>query len=108
MRKKADFQALRGAARRGTASFLLVRRRREDGDPAIGVGFAVTKKLGKAVLRNRIRRRLREACRRVMPVHGEPGCDYLLVARAGAATRPWARLLDDLKRALLSHARAST
>lgn len=70
-------------------------------------GLTVTKKLGGAVLRNRIKRRLRAACRAVLPLHGEAGCDYVLVARAPAADMVFADLLDDLAGALQSLARAA-
>jgi ribonuclease P protein component len=66
------------------------------------VGFTVTKKIGGAVVRNRAKRRLREAARLLLPEHGRPGFDYVLIARGGTATRPWPRLLDDVKSALIS------
>jgi ribonuclease P protein component len=72
-------------------------------DPAVlRVGFTATKRLGGAVTRNRAKRRLREAARALLPQYGQPGCDYVLIARQGAAERPWDRLLDDTKRALIS------
>ena len=72
-------------------------------DPhAVRVGFTATKRLGGAVVRNRAKRRLREAARALLPVLGQGGCDYVFIARQGAAERPWDRLLDDMKRALLS------
>ncbi|MBX3478512.1 MAG: ribonuclease P protein component [Brevundimonas sp.] len=73
---------------------------RGDGDPAIRLGFTATRKIGGAVVRNRAKRRLREAARALIPLYGRPGCDYVLIARSGAAVRPWDRLLDDVKSAL--------
>ena len=70
-------------------------------------GLTVTKKIGGAVVRNRIKRRLRAACRAVLPLHGEPGCDYVLVARAAASEMVFADMLDDLAGALQSLARAA-
>jgi ribonuclease P protein component len=58
------------------------------------------------VVRNRAKRRLREAARALLPLHGRAGCDYVFIARGGTALRPWARLLDDVKSALLSLAAA--
>jgi ribonuclease P protein component len=66
------------------------------------VGFTATRKIGNAVIRNRCKRRLREAARQLLPLHGEPGHDYVFVARAGLPDRPWARLLDDVTAALIS------
>jgi ribonuclease P protein component len=70
--------------------------------PVIGVGFTATKKIGGAVERNRAKRRMREAARQLLPLHGEPAHDYVFVARGGVIHRPWARLLDDVKTALIS------
>jgi ribonuclease P protein component len=67
----------------------------------IAVGFTATKRIGGAVVRNRAKRRLREAARLLLPVHGRPGHDYVFVARQGVAERPWERLLDDVKSALI-------
>lgn len=68
----------------------------------IRVGFTATKKIGGAVVRNRCKRRLREAARRLLPLHGRPGHDYVFVARASLVARSWDRLLDDVKTALTS------
>lgn len=79
---------------------------RERGDlPLIRVGFTATKKIGGSVVRNRAKRRLREAARALLPEHGRPGVDYVFIARAGTPTRDWARLLDDVRGALQSLAR---
>lgn len=73
---------------------------RADGDPAVGVGFTATRKIGGAVVRNRAKRRLREAARTLLPLLATPGSDYVLVARMGTADRDWTRLLDDVSSAL--------
>ena len=60
-----------------------------------------------AVVRNRAKRRMREAARAVLHDLARPGHDYVLIARGGAPTRPWLRLLDDVKSALISLAAES-
>jgi ribonuclease P protein component len=74
--------------------------RPEDG-PEARAGFTATKKIGGAVVRNRAKRRLREAARRLLPALGRPGVDYVFIARQDTATRAWGSLLDDVERALI-------
>ncbi len=64
------------------------------------VGYTASRKVGKAVARNRARRRLRAAAAAVMPEHARPGHDYVVIARRGTLTRPFSRLLGDLRTAL--------
>jgi ribonuclease P protein component len=101
IKKRADFIAAQSGERAGTPSFLLIQRAERDADCPFRVGFTVTKKLGSSTVRNRIRRRLREAARRVFPDLARLGTDYVLIARPAAETRQFALLLDDMKRALL-------
>jgi ribonuclease P protein component len=75
-------------------------RDRADGESLIRLGFTATRRIGGAVVRNRAKRRLREAARLIAPLHARPGCDYVFLARGGTATRPWARLLDDMRTTL--------
>ena len=63
------------------------------------LGFTVTKRIGNAVERNRIRRRLREAVRLSQPAWLRHGHDYALIARRDVLSRPYSRLVRDLDRA---------
>lgn len=63
-------------------------------------GFTVTKKIGKAVVRNRIRRRLKEAVRTLDPIPARAGHDYVVIARAEALGLPFDMLQGELRRAL--------
>jgi len=68
-------------------------------------GITVTKKIGNAVVRNRMKRRFRELARLVLPEAGIAGADHVLIGRAGGIERPYAELVADLKRALAKVAR---
>ena len=68
--------------------------------PHIHVGFTATRKIGGAVVRNRAKRRLRHAAAELLPALGAAGMHYVFVARAGTPSRPWERLLDDVRQAL--------
>lgn len=79
----------------------MARGREPNGLGAARLGITVTKKLGGAVARNRIRRRLREAARVVFLENATPGFDYVAIARPSAGTADFSVVLDDMKRALL-------
>ena len=68
--------------------------------PTVRVGFTVSRKVGNAVIRNRVRRRLREVARLVIPGRARPDLDYVLVGRQAALTREFAVLQQDLLEAL--------
>ena len=68
--------------------------------PAVRVGFTVSRKVGNAVVRNRVRRRLREIARMVIPAEARPDLDYVLVGRQAALERDFAALRQDLLEAL--------
>ncbi len=111
LRKRADFLRLNRAPRVAVQGLVLqaaptpvevgegVGEETGKGE-AMRLGLTVTKKIGNAVTRNRVRRRLREAARAVLPVAGRPGYDYVLIARAGALGRSFEDLKGDLERAL--------
>ncbi|MFG1375170.1 ribonuclease P protein component [Xanthobacter oligotrophicus] len=99
LRKRRDFLAAAKAERAGATSFLMQGRDRGDAG-TVRVGFTVTKKTGNSVVRNRIRRRLREAVRRVLPDAGRAGFDYVLVAREAALRTPFETLMREIERSV--------
>ncbi len=101
LRKRADFLAAARARRQPAGAMLVQARFRDDGDPAVRVGFTCSKKVGNAVARNRAKRRLREVARLALPDIGRPGWDYVLIGRAEqTVARPFALLQGDFAGAL--------
>ncbi len=85
--------------------FVLLARPRGDGDATMRIGITVTKKIGNAVIRNRMKRRFRALAREVLPEHGIAGADHVLVGRAGGVERDFAQLKAELVKALAKVAR---
>lgn len=98
LRKRSEFLAAAKGPRAPRDAFVLqaIARSEPERVKLIGVGLTVTKKIGNAVVRNRARRRLREALRLALPGSTLPGHDYVVVARKGALNRPFAELQHDL------------
>jgi ribonuclease P protein component len=101
MKKRADFLAASRALSCARGAVLVQARARDDAKGLVRVGFTATRRIGGAVVRNRAKRRLREAVRALAPHCAKAGCDYVFIARNGTVTRPWPRLLDDVKSALI-------
>ena len=80
--------------------FVLLVRDRRDGDPAMRVGLTVTKNIGNAVVRNRMKRRLRSLARELLPVDGIRGADHVLIGRNGGIEREYTALRIELAKAL--------
>lgn len=80
--------------------FVLLLRERADGDPTKRIGYTVTKKIGGAVVRNRMKRRFRALARELLPVLGVAGADHVLIGRADGVERDFAQLRADLEKAL--------
>lgn len=86
--------------------FVLLVRDRADGDPAMRIGFTVTKKIGNAVVRNRMKRRLRALSRELLPELGTRGADHVLIGREGGIERDYGLLRAELSKALAKVQRA--
>lgn len=114
LQRRVDFLRVASGRRKHAAPGLVLQARRRppgadargkgapeaDDDQVIRFGLTASKKVGGAVVRNRARRRLRAAATQILPAHGAPGHDFVLIARATTATRPWSALLADLEGAL--------
>ena len=108
LKRRAEFLRIGGIGRKSVTPGLILQvaarpaASTETGKslPALRVGFTASRKVGIAVERNRARRRLRAAVEQVMPLHAAPDHDYVLVARAATASRPFAALKGDLETAL--------
>jgi ribonuclease P protein component len=108
LKRRSEFLRVAGARRKWAAPGLVLQARlREPAEAAqalgpeeVRIGFTASRKVGIAVQRNRARRRLRAAVAEIMPRHALPGHDYVLIARAETAARPWKALLADLETAL--------
>jgi ribonuclease P protein component len=98
--KRRDFLAANTAKRVAMPGFVLLVRDRADGVETKRLGVTVTKKIGGAVVRNRMKRRFKALARDVIAADGYAGADHVLIGRAGGVERPYAQLKDELKRAI--------
>ena len=101
--KRAEFQRVSRGRRVSVETFTLQSNRRDagEGESFSGprIGLTVTKSVGGAVVRNRVRRRLKEALRAAAPLEAERDRDYVLMARREALGRRFAALVDDVRHA---------
>jgi ribonuclease P protein component len=104
LKRRSEFLSVRKGARWASAMFVLEARRRaaEEGAAAVQArfGFTVTKQIGGAVERNRIRRRLKAAVMDAGRGHARPDFDYVVIARKPALGCPFAALVTGLVTAL--------
>lgn len=99
LKQRADFLKTATGTRVPAAAFVLQLRDRGDIGP-VRVGFTVSKKVGNAVERNRVRRRLREMVRLFGEGRMHTGYDYVLVGRQAALSLPFDRITHEFERAL--------
>ncbi|MFM5906531.1 MAG: ribonuclease P protein component [Novosphingobium sp.] len=98
LKRRADFLAANRGLRIARPGFVLLARPNDIGE--IRFGITVTKKIGNAVVRNRMKRRFRELLRDALPVEGLAGHDYVLIGREGGVERDFALLRSELSAAL--------
>jgi len=100
IKKRADFLAANSGMRASTPGFILLVRDRKDADSEMRVGFTVTKKIGGAVIRNRMKRRFRALAREIVPSRGFTGSDHVMIGRAKGIERDFGQLRLELVSAL--------
>jgi ribonuclease P protein component len=98
MRKRADFLAANRGLRVARPGFVLLAH--PNGGLGKRFGVTVTKKIGNAVVRNRMKRRFRELLRAALPESGLADHDHVLIGREGGVERDFSKLRDELAAAL--------
>jgi ribonuclease P protein component len=98
IRKRAEFLAANKGLRNARPGFVLLTRANESLGKRFGV--TVTKKIGNAVVRNRMKRRFRELLRAALTGEGLPDTDHVLIGREGGIERDFARMREELSAAL--------
>ena len=96
MKKRREFLRAAAKGKRAAKPGLVLQALALPG-PEVRLGFTVTKKVGNAVIRNRARRRLKEAARLTLPGMALTGWDLVLIGRDATAERPFTLLIDDLR-----------
>ena len=98
--KRADFLAANKGLRNARPGFVLLTR--PNGGEGVRYGITVTKKIGNAVVRNRMKRRFRELLRAALPEQGLENHDHVLIGRAGGIERDFSQMAKELTKALES------
>jgi ribonuclease P protein component len=98
IRKRADFLAANRGIRVARPGFVLLAH--PNGERGKRFGVTVTKKIGNAVVRNRMKRRFRELLREALPDEGLADHDHVLIGREGGIERDFAKLRAELAEAL--------
>ncbi|MEQ1552023.1 ribonuclease P protein component [Sphingorhabdus sp.] len=100
MKKRPEFLAANRGKRYATPGFVLLVHDRRDDTPAKRLGITITKKVGNAVVRNRMRRRFRELAAELLPELGKAGADHILIGRDGGIERDFSLLREEMTKAL--------
>jgi ribonuclease P protein component len=100
LKRRAEFLRVAAKGRKSPMPGLVLQVLRRDDDAPARLGFTVTKKVGNAVVRNRTRRRLKEAARLLLAEHPVTGVDLVLIGRDGTRKRDFRALQADIGRAL--------
>tara|TARA_B100001778_G_scaffold333243_1_gene341338 strand:- start:7682 stop:8050 length:369 start_codon:yes stop_codon:yes gene_type:complete len=97
LKKRSDFVAANAVNQKWISPSVIVQILKQEDPDTINVGYTVTKKVGNAVTRNRIKRRLRAAVTAVVLKHAQAGYAYILIGRKETETIDFDKLCSDLK-----------
>ena len=100
MRERREFTEAASKGRKASAPGVVVQSHDRGDGGAARLGFTATKKLGGAVVRNRAKRRLREALREALGCREASGLNVVAIGREGTLTRPFRGLVADVGNAL--------
>ena len=100
IKKRSDFLAANRGKRYATPGFVLLVKDRQDDSAEIRLGITITKKVGNAVVRNRMRRRFRALAQEMLADKGKAGADHILIGRDSGIERDFCELRADMVKAL--------
>ena len=100
LKRRAQFLRVAGKGRKAAVGGVVVQALPRDDRAPAQLGFTVTRKVGNAVVRNRTRRRLKEAARLEFQERPFTGFDLVLIGRDSTRKRNFVKLREDLRRAL--------
>lgn len=97
LKKRKDFVRVASQGIKAVSSGLILQAAQNlSKEKTSRIGYTATKKIGKAHLRNRSKRRLRAAAREIFPIHALPGIDYVLISRFNTASCNFAELKQNM------------
>lgn len=100
IKKRSDFLTANRGKRYATPGFVLLVKDRQDDSAEIRLGITITKKVGNAVIRNRMRRRFRALAQEMLGEKGKAGADHILIGRDNGIERDFGELRADMLKAL--------
>lgn len=100
VKKRPEYLAIAATGRKWVTPSFILQANPGESDAAPRAGFTVSKKVGKAVERNRARRRIKEAARLMLAAHGTPGWAYVFIGRQAAISYDFEKMQADMRWAL--------
>lgn len=100
LKRRPEFLRVAASGRKAAVGGVVLQALARDDEEPARLGFTVTKKVGNAVVRNRTRRRLKEAARLLLAGRPVTGADLVLIGRDSTRKRKFIALQGDIRRAL--------